>query len=53
MYRHLRWEPAFAQAVLRRAQKRGLVALMNEYLELTPRGQQLAHQLRAQVGAQA
>jgi manganese/zinc/iron transport system permease protein len=53
MYRHLRWEPAFAQAVLQRAQKRGLVALMNEYLELTPRGQQLAHQLLVRVGAQA
>jgi hypothetical protein len=53
MYRHLRWAAAFAQAVLRRAQKCGLVALIKEYLELPPPGQQVAHQLRAQVGAQA
>jgi manganese/zinc/iron transport system permease protein len=44
MYRHLRWEPRFATAVLRRARQRGLIALANDYLELTPRGQQVAHE---------
>ncbi len=42
MHRHLRWEYRFAAAVLRRARRRGLVTLANDYLELTPRGQQLA-----------
>lgn len=53
MHRHLRWGPDFAQAVLQRARRRGLVVLANEYLELTPRGQQLASQLLTSVGAEA
>lgn len=53
LHRHLRWEPGFAQAVLRRAQRQGLIASANEYLELTPRGQQLAHQSLTRIGAQS
>lgn len=52
MHRHLRWAPAFAQAVLWRAQRRGLVAQTSDYLELTPRGQDLARQWLTSVGAQ-
>ncbi len=50
MYRHLRWAPHFAQSVLQRAQRRGLVVPVDEYLELTPRGQQLARQLLTHMG---
>jgi manganese/zinc/iron transport system permease protein len=53
MHHHLRWGPDFAQAVLRRARRRGLIVLAHDYLELTPRGQQFAQQSIMNVGAEA
>lgn len=41
---HLRWRPAFADAVLRRAEQGGLVRRQGELLALTERGQLLAQE---------
>jgi manganese/zinc/iron transport system permease protein len=41
---HLRWRPAFTQAVLRRAEQEGLVAQRGGLLALTERGRTLAQE---------
>jgi manganese/zinc/iron transport system permease protein len=41
---HLRWRPAFADAVLRRAEQGGLVRRNGDLLALTERGRQLAQE---------
>jgi manganese/zinc/iron transport system permease protein len=40
--RHLRWEPDFAQRIVRLAERRGLVRRQGEQLELTQVGRELA-----------
>jgi manganese/zinc/iron transport system permease protein len=44
LVRHLHWRPAFADAVLRRAEQTGLVRRQNGLLALTERGQALAQE---------
>jgi manganese/zinc/iron transport system permease protein len=41
---HLRWQPAFATAVVRRAEQGGLVQRSGDLLALTERGRQLAQE---------
>jgi manganese/zinc/iron transport system permease protein len=41
---HLRWEPAFAQQVVRRAEQRGLVERHNGYMSLTAQGRVVAQE---------
>lgn len=41
---HFHWEPPFAEEVVRRAQRLGLVKRDNNLLGLTERGRQLAHE---------
>lgn len=41
---HLRWEPAFARAVVRQATERGLVVRTNGHLALTDEGRTVARQ---------
>ncbi len=43
--RHLRWEPDFAERVVRGAQRRGLVDRVNGSLALTDRGRAVAREL--------
>ena len=40
--RHLRWEPEFAQRIVRLAERRGLVRVRAGELELTQAGRELA-----------
>jgi manganese/zinc/iron transport system permease protein len=40
--RHMRWEPDFAQRIVRLAERRGLVRTMGQELELTQAGRELA-----------
>jgi manganese/zinc/iron transport system permease protein len=45
LHEHLRWDPAFASGVVRRAEERGLVSRVNgERLTLTKGGRQLARE---------
>jgi manganese/zinc/iron transport system permease protein len=44
LHEHLRWEPAFARDVVRRAQGAGLVERAGDRLELTARGRELAQE---------
>ena len=44
LHRHLRWSPAFAERIVRTAERRELVRCVeSEELELTERGRELAH----------
>jgi manganese/zinc/iron transport system permease protein len=48
LHEHLRWEPGFARAVVRRAQGAGLVARVNgDRLALTDRGRSVAREMVA------
>lgn len=42
--KHLRWDPDFAQQVVRRAEQRGLVERHNGHMSLTPQGRVVAQQ---------
>ncbi|HEX2191141.1 MAG TPA: hypothetical protein VHG51_19690, partial [Longimicrobiaceae bacterium] len=44
LHAHLRWSPAFAAAVVRRAEGRGLVARLGDRLSLTERGRSTARE---------
>ncbi len=42
LYRHLRWQPEFAQRIVRLAERRGLVRAEGQMLRLTQAGRELA-----------
>ena len=44
LHEHIRWQPEFADQVVRRAQRRGLVSLQDVHLSLTELGRQQAQQ---------
>ncbi len=44
LHEHIRWKPAFAIKVVKRAQRQGLILLQDEHIRLTGQGRKLAQQ---------